>query len=220
MTIRLRPLRALRTPLAVVAAALLLALASACGPPASRLIGVPGPVTARVSVSQFRDLDPAVQQAAFDAAADVGAGAALLHGGTLGLYEMYRSGAAYVRAAPGGQYPMSSAAVDAASATELYGQPVGDSLAAGAVVMSKTSAGLFGAAAGDVVQLRRWSDGGLTPFVIGAVLDDAQLPAELLLSMPSATSIGFVAGVQRPDLRLSVGQGHQRCVGRARPGPR
>jgi hypothetical protein len=178
----------------VVAAAVLVALAVACAPPPpppTRLIGVPGPVAARVSVSQFRDLDPDVQQAAFAAAADVGAGAALLYGGTLGLRGWYRNGVPQALAPEGGQYPMSSAAVDPGSATELYGQVVGDSLAAGAVVMSRTSAGLFGAAAGDVVELRRWSDGGLTPFTIGAVLDDAQLPAELVLSQPSATSIGF-----------------------------
>ena len=57
--------------------------------------------------------------------------------------------------------------------------------------MSQTSAGLFGAIAGDVVELRRWSDGGLNSFPIGAVLPDDKLPAELVLSAAWAAAIGF-----------------------------
>ena len=154
-------------------------------------MGTPGPVTERVTVSQFRDLEPDVQQAAFAAAADVGAGAALLHGGTLGLYGWYRNGVAQALAPAGGQWPMSSAAVEPASAVELYGQAVGDNLAAGHAVISRTSAGLFGMTAGDVIVLRNWS-GGITSFAIGAVVDDTQLPAELVVSTASAGAMGFV----------------------------
>lgn len=195
MTIRLRPLPALRRPLAVLGAATMVALAAACAPtrppPPPGLVGTPGPVTERVTVSQFRDLEPDVQQAAFAAAADVGAGAALLHGGTLGLYGWYRNGVAQALAPAGGQWPMSSAAVEPASAVELYGQAVGDNLAAGHAVISRTSAGLFGMTVGDGIVLRNWS-GGITSFAIGAVVDDTQLPAELVVSTASARAMGFV----------------------------
>ena len=125
MTIWLRTLPPLRSPLAVVGALVVVAAATACGPPAPQLIGKAGPVTERVTVSQFRDLEPAVQQAAFDAARDIKAGAALLHGGTIGLRGLYRNGVPYALAPINGQYPMGAAAVDPASAKELYGADVG-----------------------------------------------------------------------------------------------
>jgi hypothetical protein len=175
-----------------VAAAVLTAVACAPPSPPPVLTGTPGPVTERITVSMSRDLDPGVQAAAFAAAADVGAGAALLQGGTLGLTGLARNGTWYVAAPAGGQYPEAAAAVDAESATELYGKQVGNVLAAGGVVMSATSAGLFGAAEGDFVQLRRWDNGGVAQFQVGAVLDDDKIPAELVMSTASSNSIGFV----------------------------
>ncbi|HEX6785600.1 MAG TPA: hypothetical protein VF076_00265, partial [Acidimicrobiales bacterium] len=87
-------------------AAAIVVVATACAPPPDPppvLTGVPGPVTARITVSQSRNLDPAVQAAAFAAAADAGAGAALLHGGTLGLTALGRNGGWYVLPPPGAQ---------------------------------------------------------------------------------------------------------------------
>jgi D-alanyl-D-alanine carboxypeptidase len=192
MTIWLRTLPALRSPLAVVGALAVLAVATACGPPPPKLTGKPGPVTERVTVSQFRDLEAGVQYAAFNAAAEIKAGAALLHGGTIGLRGLYRNGVAYALAPINGQYPMGSAAVDPASATELYGADVGRFLAAGSIVLSATSAGLFGARVGDVAELRRWSDGGLTRLTIVGIVPDERLPAEMVLPTSTAAAIGFV----------------------------
>jgi D-alanyl-D-alanine carboxypeptidase len=174
--------------------AMVVLIGTACAPPDPPpvLTGVPGPVTARITVSQSRNLDPAVQTAAFAAAADVGAGAALLHGGTLGVTALGRNGGWYVLPPPGAQYPEAAAAADPGSATELYGKPVGRVLGDGQVILSATSAGLFGAAAGDVIQVRRWDNGGVAEFIVGAVMDDAKLPAELVMSTASAGSIGFV----------------------------
>jgi D-alanyl-D-alanine carboxypeptidase len=178
--------------MAVVGALVVVAAATACAPPSPKLIGKPGPVTERVTVSQFRDLEPGVQYAAFNAAADAKAGAALLHGGTIGLRGLYRNGAGYVLAPVNGQYPMGSAAVDPASATELYGADVGRFLSSGSIVLSATSARLFGAKAGDVAELRRWSDGGLTRLTIAGIVPDERLPAEMLLPTSTASAIGFV----------------------------
>jgi hypothetical protein len=176
----------------VVGALVVVAAATACGPPASQLIGKAGPVTQRVTVSQFRDLEPGVQQAAFAAAADIKAGAALLHGGTIGLRGLYRKGVAYALAPINGQYPMGAAAVDPASARELYGADVGRFLSSGSIVLSATSARLFGAKVGDVAHLRRWSDGGLTPLTIVGIVPDERLPAEMVLPTSTASAIGFV----------------------------
>jgi hypothetical protein len=169
-------------------------IGTACVPPTASplLTGQPGPITARITVSQSRNLDPAVQSAAFAAAADAGAGAAVLNGGTLGLTGLARNGSWYVATPPGGQYPEAAAAVDPDSATELYGKRVGRALADGAVVLSATSAGLLGAAEGDTVQLRRWDNGGVAQFALGAVVDDAKLPAELVMATSAAAAIGFV----------------------------
>jgi hypothetical protein len=178
--------------LAVVGALVVVAAATACAPPAPRLIGKAGPATERVTVSQFRDLEPGVQYAAFNAAAEAKAGAALLHGGTIGLRGLYRNGAAYVLAPINGQYPMGSAAVDPASARELYGADVGRFLSSGSIVLSATSAQLFGAKAGDIAELRRWSDGGLTKVTIAGIVPDERLPAEMVLPTSTASAIGFV----------------------------
>ena len=178
--------------MAVVGALVVVAAATACAPPSPRLIGRPGPVTERVTVSQFRDLEPGVQYAAFNAAAEAKAGAALLHGGTIGLRGLYRNGAAYVLAPINGQYPMGSAAVEPASATELYGADVGRFLSSGSVVLSATSARLFGAKVGDVAELRRWSDGGLSKVSIAGIVPDERLPAEMVLPTSTASAIGFV----------------------------
>ena len=148
-----------------------------------------------------------MQYAAFNAASEIKAGAALLHGGTIGLRGLYRNGAAYVLAPVNGQYPMGSAAVDPASATELYGADVGRFLATGSIVLSATSAGLFGATVGDVAEVRRWSDGGLTRLTIvgdraGRAAAGGDGAADLVRGRHRLR-----APDQRPDLRVQVGQG-------------
>jgi hypothetical protein len=222
MTIRLRTVRRLSIGWLAVA----LVVAAGCGPPFPLTTGKPGPVKARVSVSMFRDLTLDVQQRAFNAAAEAKAGAALLHTGTLGLHGVYRGKAAVALAPAGGQWPYSSAAVDVASATELYGKDVGDALARGGAVMTKTSAGLARAQRGDLLQLVKWS-GGLINIGLVAVFDDARLPAELLVSTKAAALMGFVRpssvliynykndatidkalthqGLRRTDVRISRG---------------
>ncbi len=155
------------------------------------LTGKAGPVTARVSVSQFRDLGADVEAAAYAAAKDIKAGAALLNGGNIGVHGVYRKGVA-VRLAPStAQYPESAAAVDARSAAELYGPVVGGALAHGNAVLSKTSASLFGARAGDVLAVWTWTNRRLAYIGVDAVVDDAQVPAELTMSTVTAGRIGF-----------------------------
>jgi D-alanyl-D-alanine carboxypeptidase len=215
----------------MVLLAIALVVAVACVPPPPPppfplITGKVGPVTAKVSVSMFRDLSVDVEQRAFDAAAQVGAGAALLHGGTLGIHGFYRGGVAQALAPPNGQWPMSSAAIDPASAREIYGKDIGDAIATGSVVLAKTSAGLFGIQPGDVVELVKWT-GGLVQLGVVAVVDDARLPAELLVSTQAAANMGFVRptsvliynypndatidqaltdhGLRRTDVRISRG---------------
>ena len=169
-----------------------------CGVPAPKpvlfplLTGKPGPVAARLSVTQFRDLQPDVQAAAFAAAKDVHGGAALLHGGNIGIRSVVRSGHV-IRTAPAtGQYPAEVAAVDARSATELYGSAVGSRLALrGWVVMSATSASLFGARAGDYLQVWTWTNRRIAPFYVAAVVPDTSVPAEITMSTTTAAGIGF-----------------------------
>ena len=193
MTIWLRTLPALRSPLAVVGAVAVLAVATACGPPAPEAHRKARPRDCeRVTVSQFRDLEAGVQYAAFNAAGEAKAGAALLHGGTVGLRGLYRNGVAYSLAPVNGQFPMSAAAVDPTSATELYGADVGRFLATGSIVLAATSAGLFGARVGDVAEVRRWNDGGLTRLTIAGIVPDERLPAEMLFPTTTASAIGFV----------------------------
>jgi hypothetical protein len=121
---------------------------------------------------------------------------------------------------------MSSAAIDPASAREIYGKDIGDAIATGSVVLAKTSAGLFGIKPGDVVELVKWT-GGLVQLGVVAVVDDARLPAELLVSTQAAANMGFVRptsvliynypndaaidraltdhGLRRTDVRISRG---------------
>jgi D-alanyl-D-alanine carboxypeptidase len=223
MTIPLRALRRLR----LVPPAIALVVAAACAPPPFPLTtGKVGPITARISISQFRDLSVDVQQRAFDAAKQAHAGAALLHGGTLGLHGFYRAGVAKAQAPPNARWPFSSAAIDPTSAREVYGKDIGDAVATGSVVLAKTSAGLFGLRVGDVAELVKWS-GGLVRLGVVAVVDDERLPAELLVSTRTAAAIGFVRptsvliynypndatidnaltdhGLRRSDVRISRG---------------
>ena len=162
-----------------------------------------------------------MQTAAFAAAADVGAGAALLHGGTLGVTALGRNGGWYVLPPPGAQYPKPPRRPTRGSATELYGKPVGRVLGDGQVILSATSAGLFGAAAGDVVQVRRWDNGGVARVhrrrgdgrrqAAGRAGDVDRVGREHRLRAPD----------QRPDLRLQVRPGgdEARSPGTAWPAP-
>ena len=129
-------------------------------------------------------------------------------------------------APPNAQWPFASAAIDAASARELYGQEIGDAIAGGGMVMTKTSAGLAGAQPGDVLVLVKWS-GGPVNLVLTGVYDDDRLPAEILMSTQTAAAMGFVRptnvliynykndatidqaltahGLRRTDVRISRG---------------
>ena len=197
-------------------------IGTACAPPSPPpvLTGVPGPVTARITVSQSRNLDPAVQTAAFAAAADVGAGAALLHGGTLGVTGLGRNGGWYVLPPPGAQYPGSRhGGRPRRRPPSCTASPSAECWATARSILSDTSAGLFGAAAGDVVQVRRWDNGGVAEFIVGAVIGRRQAAGRAGDVDRVGREHRLRAPDQRPDLRLQVRPGGDEGARRARPGP-
>ena len=149
-------------------------------------------MTERATVSQFRDLEPGVQYAAFNAAVDAKAGAALLHGGTIGLRGLYRNGRPYVLAPINGQYPWVPPGGGAGVGHRAVRRRRRPLLVQRVDRPERHSARLFGAKAGDIAELRRWSDGGLTKVTVAGIVPDERLPAEMVLPTSTASAIGFV----------------------------
>ena len=145
----------------------------------------------RVTVSQGRELSNLAALTAVTAAWSVGAQAAVVHSGTLGLVGVTRAGAPVQVVTPGWRIPMTAEAMDPGVARAVRGAEVGAVLARGEVVMGRTTADLRGARAGDDVDLLGWN-GGTYRLRVGMVAPDDAVGAELVLGEGLAAAIGFV----------------------------
>lgn len=185
--------------LAVAAAGLVGAALPAAGWPVDR---------SEVRVGEVGGLSPATVEAVGQAARFVGAEATIFHAGMVRLMSVTRDGADIQRPAPGFGYPMTFTAVDPVGAAPLLGENLAGTLADGALVMSELSAGLRGAAVGDLVELEGWN-GSVLELTIGAILPDDQLDwYEIVLS----TSVAASLGIDRPARAALWDAADQRVV--------
>jgi D-alanyl-D-alanine carboxypeptidase len=166
---------------------------SACGTtPPYPYVGVVGPGAPRVTVSEYRDLTPEVQQAADAAARTAGGVAAVTHSGTLRVTGSYKWGGAPIWVAPDGyQWPVSFTAMEPWAGTAMLGQEAGDALARNHAVLSGTGAWLRGVSPGDVLRIRRFDGQGTHDVLVGALVPDWHAPAEVVMPLWLSLSIGF-----------------------------
>jgi hypothetical protein len=150
-----------------------------------------GRVVDRVTFFQGRELTAQGLAAAQRNATASGAKLAVVHSGTVGMVGVVRGAEVVQQVTPGWRVPMSAEALPADVAAVLRGRDVGAVLARGELVMSKTSADLRGARAGDDIDILGWN-GGQYRLRIGLVAPDAAAGSELLMSDALAGAIGFV----------------------------
>ncbi len=168
----------------------------------ARNISVPGDL---VSIYNFGPLQPAVADAAIDAAVDAGAWGVVGRGFGIGLARVTRVGAV-VRQAPdpyGSWYfPTSVTALPLDSLGAAMGREVSKIVSLGQVVVGQTSANLSGVQSGDVLDLVA-ADGSIAQFLVGRVAPDAEVGGtEIVMSTAQAD----VLGATRPTSVLIYGQ--------------
>jgi hypothetical protein len=146
-----------------------------------------------VSINQFGPLSDGLRAKAEAVATAVGAPGVLGRGFTIGLHAVHRGTQTVQEATgPGGlwQYPLSVTALPVDAIGRVMSLRVSSLVAAGAVVMSQTSADLRGAQTGDTVDLVA-ADGSLRNFPIGAVVPDDEVGGtELVMSIEQADALG------------------------------
>ncbi len=167
---------------------------AATGGAPARNVTVPGDL---VSVYNFGPLQPAVIDAAINAAVDAGAWGVVGRGFGTGLVQVTRNGAV-VHQAPGPYgswyFPTSVTALPLDSIGAAMGREVSKIISVSQVVMSETSASLSGAQAGDVLDLLA-GDGSIAQFVVGRVAPDAEVGGtEIVMSTAQADLIGASLG--------------------------
>ncbi|MEM8746368.1 MAG: M15 family metallopeptidase [Actinomycetota bacterium] len=140
-----------------------------------------------VSVYNSGELLSSTKQAAFAAATDAGAQAAVRQAATIGLRSVTRDGATVQQAPAGFAFPMGTTVLEASTVRALMGNEVAGALDAERLVMSALTASLRGAQTGDVVTLVSAS-GGEVLFEIGAVVDDSITGGTELLVTPAAAA--------------------------------
>jgi hypothetical protein len=183
--------RALRL---VLAPALLLGLVACDTKPPYNYVGARGPTAPRITVSEFRDLTPSVQNAAIAAARDASGAGAVTHSGTIKVFETWRFGMSrpLKGAPPGAHFPVSATAMEPWVGAGLHGEGFGQILARNQLVLSQTAASLRRATVGDYLDIRTWSGpAGIVRVRIGAVVPDANAPSEVTMSILTALSLRF-----------------------------
>lgn len=111
--------------------------------------------------------------------------------GTLRMMSVSRDGVPVQVFAPGFGVPMSVSAFDPSTAVTFVAPRVLAGLEPGSVVMSERSAGLRGAAVGDVVALEGWN-GSLVSLTVSAVVPDDLIDwQELVVDSVTAEDLGF-----------------------------
>jgi hypothetical protein len=146
-----------------------------------------------VSVYNFGPVLPAVAASAQAAAVDAGGWGVPTRGFGTGLVRVSRGGAV-VTEAPGPygfwSYPVSITALPMEALGAVLGRGVSGPISAGTIVISETSAGLFSAQAGDVLDLVG-GDGSIVQVVVGRVAPDDEVGgAELVMSTAQADLLG------------------------------
>jgi hypothetical protein len=177
-----------------LAPALLLGLVACDTKPPYSYVGERGPNAPRISVSEFRDLTPSVQNAAIAAAREASGAASVTHFGTMKVVETWRFGMAVpLQGAPSGaHYPVSTTAMEPWAGAGLHGESFGQVLARNELVLSQTAAQFRRAQAGDFLDIRRFSGpAGIVRVRIGAVVPDNLAPSEMTMSILTAGSLGF-----------------------------
>jgi D-alanyl-D-alanine carboxypeptidase-like protein len=168
----------------------------------ARNITVPGDL---VSIYNFGPLQPAVADAAINAAVDAGAWGVAGRGFGIGLVRVTRGGV-IVQQAPGPSgswyFPTSVTALPLDSIGAAMGREVSKFISLGQVVMGQTSASLSGAQAGDVLDLVS-ADGSIVQFLVGRVAPDEEVGGtEVVMSTAQADALGAT----RPTSVLIYGQ--------------
>jgi hypothetical protein len=167
---------------------------SAAGGAPARRITAAGDL---VSIYNFGPLQPAVTDAAINAAVDAGGVGVIGRGFGIGLVRVTRGGVA-VHQAPGPYgswyFPTSVTALPLDSIGAAMGTEVSKIITAGQVVMSETSASFSGAQAGDVLELVA-ADGSIMQFVVGRVAPDTEVGGtEVVMSTAQADMLGATLG--------------------------
>jgi hypothetical protein len=177
-----------------LAPALLLGLAACDTTPPYNYVGERGPNAPRISVSEFRDLSPSVQNAAIAAARDASGAASVTHFGTMKVVATWRFGMSVpLKSAPAGaHYPVSATAMEPWAGAGLHGESFGQVLAKNQLVLSQTAATLRKARVGDALDIRKFSGpAGVVRVHIGAIVPDSNAPSEMTMSLWTAASLGF-----------------------------
>lgn len=135
--------------------------------------------------------DGALIAAVADAAGAVGASSAPVSTVTMGMTAVRRGDALVQVAPPSMQYPMVVTAIPGDAAAAVLGPEVAGVLATGAVVMGETTAGLRGAAVGDVVDLLV-APGAVRSLPIGMIAPDAVVGgAEIVVDTATGAALGI-----------------------------
>lgn len=166
------------------------------GATASALAVRPPIVTDSVSVAETSNLSPAVEQAAAMAALQAGGAAVPGRSATVGMTRVLRGGAVVQAATAGYMFPMGVTVLPADAVAAVMSRTVSGTLGRGQIVMSKTSADIRGAVAGDVVELVA-ANGAVFSFVIGYVAPDAEVGGAELVLAPGAADLLGVTQVSR-----------------------
>jgi D-alanyl-D-alanine carboxypeptidase len=150
-----------------------------------------------VSIYNFGPLQPAVTDAAINAAVAAGGWGVVARGFGIGLVQVTRGGVPIHQAPlPLGSwyFPMSITAIPLDAIGAAMGRGVSSIISAGQVVMSETSASLSGAQAGDVIDLVA-ANGSIVQFVIGRVAPDDEVGGtEIVMSTAQADLLGAKLG--------------------------
>ena len=130
--------------------------------------------------------------AAFAAAADVGARATLVHGGALAVTGARRNGAPVVSVSPGWRLSYSVQAVEPTENELFIGPDIASVLRAGDVVVGARTSQRTGIAVNDVIDFIGW-DGQPHSRRVGAIGTPSEVgDTELTFSVADARSVGFV----------------------------
>jgi hypothetical protein len=144
-----------------------------------------------VTVYNSGELKDSTATRAIQAAKDAGGTAVVGRSASVGLVKIRRGGSVVQQPAAGFAYPMGTTVLPQAFVGPSMGASVSAAMTSTKVVMSKLSAGLRGAKAGDVITMIG-DAGNQVDYTIGAVVDDAITGGtEILMSPEAAARIGL-----------------------------
>jgi hypothetical protein len=149
-------------------------------------------VVDRVTVSAARGMDRELVVAVERAAMSVGAQTTIVHQGSVDLLGVSRGVTQLQLAPPGAVFPLSTLGVDASVIGATMSETVASALAAGEMVLGRSSAELRGAVPGDQIVISGW-DGVAHAYRVGAIAEDELVGGtEALLDTKVAAAMGLV----------------------------